>query len=118
MTLKDYTDFVIALSRALEIISFLPRFDRIFRDQIIMGILGSASDALNRDLRTMMGDSAWKKFAALFYNKIGCSKDFWEMGHEDVYKNQMVFWYTLAEFCEPLLVKSGEEKGGQDAAKA
>lgn len=112
MTLKDYTDFVIALDRDLGI------FGSPKAGQIRATAIFSAQDALNLVLRTMMGDSVWEKFAILFFNKTGRSDfKYKTILAAHVYENQTIFWSTLAEFCEPLIERTAEKpEGGQDAA--
>ena len=110
MTLKNYTDFVVKF--ALVAYGITPalateREKEQFR-------------ALIEELVSLLGLENWEKLTDIFMERVNFPKGFDKHAHilENILWERSKFTETLAEFCEPLLVKSeGKEKGGQDAAK-
>ena len=101
MTLKDYTYFVAKFSK-------LPTPESSCTKE-----WAKFEFATCLDLRDLLG-SSWEKFISIFLEKTGWhgEKRFQQDSFNSwVVENREFFLPTLAEFCEPLLVKSEKEKG-------
>lgn len=114
MTLKSYTDFVVKFTLAAYNITPALATDREkerFR-------------ALIEELSSLVGLENWDKLIDIFLEKVNFPKGF----DKHTYIFEYILWdrgkftKTLAEFCEPLIERTGapaeKPEGGQDAAKA
>jgi hypothetical protein len=128
MTLKDYTQFVAKFAR-------FSRFDSGSGNREV-GEFAKLREVINQDLRALLGEEELKNFEKRFREKLyfyfperalfnlsnsfivdgsTCRTDP-EMYYHELFICETIDWPDdflsfLTEFCEPLLIKSGKEKG-------
>jgi len=101
MTLKDYADFVVKFSQLS-----IPQ-SSCTREWV------EFTFATDLDLSKLLGQSRWQEFVDAFMKKTdwqGQEHFKWDRFGSQVMEHRGLFLQMLAEFCEPLLVKSAEAK--------
>lgn len=102
MTLKSYTDFVVKFALVVYVIT--PALaTRREKEQL---------QVITEELVPLIGPENWEKLIDIFMKRVGFPEEFDKHAHilENILWERSKFTETLAEFCEPLLVKSGKGK--------